>query len=147
MVSILVEEVETKSSYSFILLVNTSSYASMLLPENSLFLLTFGTKLFKLQSKDFILAELKIDTIFRKKPTFIFPHPGQLQDPLHVVNDLSVYFRLNNSGRILCFNWLPEPQILLNASYSCVPLLTVAGTVIQRTFSSLQIQGCVSASV
>lgn len=58
MVSILVQEVETKRSYSFILLVNTSSYASMLLPEKSLFLLTFGTNLFKLQSKGFILAEI-----------------------------------------------------------------------------------------
>lgn len=135
MVSILVEEVETKRSYSFIFLVNASTYASMLLPENSLFLLTFGTTLFKLQSKGFILAELKIDTILRKKPTFISPHPGQLQDPLHVINDPSMYFRLNHSGRILCFNWLPELQIFLNASYSCVPLLTVAGTVIQRTFS------------
>lgn len=120
MFSILVQEVETKRSYSFILLVNTSSYSSMLLPESSFFLLTFGTNLSKLQSKGFILAKLKIDTIFRKNPTFIFPHPGQLQDPLHVINDLSMYFRLNHSGRILWFNCLPEPQIFLNASYSCV---------------------------
>lgn len=101
MVSILVQKVETKKSYSFILLVNTSSYARMLLSESSFFLFIFVTKLFKLQSKGFILAELKIDKIFRKKPTFIFPHPGQLQDPLHVINDLSMYFRLNHSGRIL----------------------------------------------
>lgn len=110
MVSILVQDVETKRSYSFILLVNTSSYASVLLPENSFFLLTFGTNLFKLQSKGFILAELKIDAIFRKKTTFIFPHPGQLQDPLHVIYDLCMYFRLNHSGRILCLTGYLKPE-------------------------------------
>lgn len=145
MFSILVQEVETKRSYSFIFLVNTSSQSSMLLPESSFFLLTFGTNLFKLQSKGFILAKLKIDTIFRKNPTFIFPHPGQLQDPLHVINDLSMYFRLNHSGRILWFNCLPEPQIFLNASYSCVPLLCHGLSFKEHFLHCLQ--GCVSASV
>lgn len=39
---------------------------------------------------------------------FIFQYPGQPQDPLHVINDLSMYFtfRLNRSGTTPCFNWL-----------------------------------------
>lgn len=146
MVSILVEEVETKRSYSFIFLVNAPSYASMLLPENSLFLLTFDTTLFKLQSKGFILAELKIDTILRKKTPHLFSH---ILGSCKILCMLLMTFLCTSDSTILgeYFNWLPEPQIFLNASYSCVPLQNVAGTVIQRIFSSLPAGLCICINV
>lgn len=72
--SILEQDVETKRGNSFILVINTSFYASMLLWENSFFLLSFGGNLFKLQSKGFINAELKMRYDLWKEKKNNIPH-------------------------------------------------------------------------